>query len=941
MAFPVIGRGGQRYELHEGMKQNFLSLYGEWENGSIMCPSVFPRDFISPVSDLPGVAPLEQHVLHTIRGDDAEEKIFEILKRFGEEEKQPMFVLTKLKITELFMKYCMPDQTFQELKKLSEKKKKETEKKPKKLDVEIDFAIVHLKIGVILVEVKATDKWPNSKAFNQLSEGEKIIKGLLHEDSHIPVYKVVALPSMDGSGNSKDDFLILKKADVGSCEEFSRWMHSYFNAEKCGSQEKQELRNLLYKLVGERTRVDSSFERFSDNVHPEKVLSERCKNIWSQACLRQRYEFECSKRKEKGKKPTGDKRKLDEVTKCSTAEEKGKTPTAGKRKLDELTECSTAEEKGKKPTGDKRKLDELAECSIAEEKGKKPTADKRKLDGLPECSTAEEKGKKPTGDKRKLDGLPECSIAEEKREKPTADKRKLDGLPECSIAEEKGKKPTADKRKLDGLPECSTAEEKGKKPTGDKRKLDELAECSTAKEKGKKPTADKRKLDGLPECSTAEEKGKKPTGDKRKLDEVTECSTAEEKGKKSMRLVKTADEPGLAVMAKDIVFLNPEQLCIFEGSIHQLISGAPGTGKTILLQYKALECVRKGEKVIIFVPPPLNKKYEAFFEEKEASSGVSIYTWEDFANLVPESEEKFHLFVDELQILFANKKHLEFHLVSLVKKQKNFDNCYCWFAYDETQALKTWDLDLLTHSDILKFRAAFLGFIVTITDLNDQEKTRNYKFVESHLKTVMRSTEQVFEFVKKFAHKTGFYSKMLSRKEQLYKSKHGDDVPPFLKELWQGTIGHRVGGYQVEEVETDSLEMVLESILGEVHVNRQKLKEVAVLVTSDWMLEDLSSMCKNVGIPLCAVGEAKDALVLDHGGKAHSFEWPVVIAVCERGLHHHADPSMLKYYNALWFLIFSRAVVKLVVFNVTGHLKNLMRRRCYRNPQPIGPGEGL
>lgn len=750
MAFPVVkGPGGKRYELLEGMKQHFLSLYGEWENGTIMCPPLFPRDFISPVGDLPGVPPLKPHVLDTIRGDDAEEKIFEILKQFGEKENQPMFVLTKLKITELFMKYCMPDQTFQDSKILSEKKKK--------LDVEIDFAIVHLKIGIILVEVKATDKWPNSKAFNQLSEGEKIIKGLLHEDSHIPVYKVVALPSMDGSGNCKDDFVILKKSDVGSCEEFSHWMHSHFNAEECGSQEKQELRNLLYKLVGERTRVDSSFERFSDNVHPEKVLSERCKNIWSQACLRQRYEFECSKRKEKGKKPTADKPKLDELTKCSTAEEKAKNPT----------------------------------------------------------------------------------------------------------------------------------------------------------------------------------------GDKRKVDELAECSTAEEKGKKSMRLVKTADEPGLAVMAKDIVFLNPEQLCIFEGSNHQLISGASGTGKTILLQYKALECVRKGEKVIIFVPPPLNKKYEAFFEEKEASSGVSIYTWEDFANPVPESEEKFHLFVDELQILFANKKRLEFQLVSLVKKQKNFDNCYCWFAYDETQALKTWDLDLLTHSDILKFRAAFLAFILTMTALKDQEKTRNYKFVESHLKTVMRSTEQVFEFVKQFAHKTGFYSKMLCGKEQLYKSKHGDDVPPFLKEYWQGMIGHRVGGYQVQEVETDSLKKVLESILGEVHVKRQKLKEVAVLVTSDWMLEDLSSMCKNVGIPLCAVGEAKDALVLDHGGKAHSFEWPVVIAVCEKGLHRDADSSMLKYYHALWFLIFSRAVVKLVVFNVTGHLKNLMRRRCYRNPQSIGPGEGL
>ena len=719
MAFPVVkGPGGKRYELFEGMKQHFLSLYGEWENGTIMCPPLFPRDFISPVGDLPGVPPLKLRVRDMIRGDDAEEKIFEILKQFGEKEKQPMFVLSKLKITELFMKYCMPDQTFQDLKKRGEEKKKK--KKKEKLDVEFDFAIVHLNIGVILVEVKATDKWPNSKAFNQLSEGENIIKGLLHEDSHIPVHKVVALPNMDGSGNCMDHFFILKKSDVGSCEEFSHWMRSHFHAEKCGSQEKQELRNLLYKLVGERTRVDSSFERFSDDVHPAKVLSERCKNIWSQGFFRQRYE--CSERKEKGKKPTADE-----------------------------------------------------------------------------------------------------------------------------------------------------------------------------------------------------------------LDELTECSTAEEKGKKSMRLVKTADEPGLAVMAKDIVFLNPEQLCIFEGSIHQLISGAPGTGKTILLQYKALECVRKGEKVVIFVPPPLNKKYEAFFEEKEASSGVSIYTWEDFANLVPESEEKFHLFVDELQILFANKKLTHFHLRSLLEKQKNFDNCYCWFAYDEIQALKTWDLDLLTHSNIKKFRGDFLWLICDFTDLRYQEKTGHYKFVESHLKTVMRSTEQVFEFVKNFAHKTGFYSAMLYPKEQRYKSDHGEDVPPFLKDDWKGVIGHRVGGHQVEEVETDSLKKVLESILGEVHEKRQKLKEVAVLVTSDWMLKDLSSMCRNKGIPLCAVGEAKDALLLDHGGKAHSFEWPVVIAVCERGLQSDNQGSSILNYHGLWFLMCSRAVVKLVVFHVTRPLKDHVRCTCSLN----------
>lgn len=656
MAFPVVkGPGGKRYELLEGMKQHFLSLYGEWENGTIMCPPLFPRDFISPVGDLPGVAPLKPHVLDTIRGDDAEEKIFEILKQFGEKENQPMFVLTKLKFSE-FIKYCIPTGQTIEL-------------------AEIDFAIVHLKIGVILVEVKATEKWPKRKAFNQLSEGEKIIKGLLHEDSHIPIYKVVALPNMDGSGSCKDDFVILKKSDVGSCQVFSHWMHSHFDAGKCGSQEKQELHNLLYKLVGQKTNVRSSLEtvEFSDDVHPKKVLSKHYKNICSQTCLRQRYE-----------------------------------------------------------------------------------------------------------------------------------------------------------------------------------------------------------------CSVAKGKGEKPTG-----------------------LVKTADKAGLAELSEEIIFLNSEQLCIWECSNHhQLISGVSGSGKSILLQYKALECARKGEKVIICVPSPLNKKYEAFFEAKNISSGVIIYTFENF---VPKSEEKFHLFVDELQILFAHDTDdmtKRSYLMSLLEKQKSSDNWFCWFAYDDSQFMTSRTPLRYKEFENTKFSPQCMSnsYYSAMTYIGIERLTQIYRFVKSHLKTVMRSTEKVFEFVKEFAHKNGIYSQILDSK-QVYYDRKGYVLDPSGKEDWQAMIGHRIGGLPVEEIETDVLKTVATNISSEVH--KWTLKEIAVLVTDDWILGDLSLLCKRLCIPFCAIGEDKDALVLDHGGKSQSFEWPVVIAVCGS----ESEPY-------LRHLAFSRAVVKLVVISV-------------------------
>ena len=168
----------------------------------------------------------------------------------------------------------------------------------------------------------------------------------------------------------------------------------------------------------------------------------------------------------------------------------------------------------------------------------------------------------------------------------------------------------------------------------------------------------------------------------------------------------------------------------------------------------------------------------------------------------------------------------------------------------------------------------------------------------------MRSTVPVCEFVQEFAHKTGIYSQRLISKQTFYDN-YIVDTPSF-KEDWQVMIGHRIGGLPVEEIETctGSLETVATNIFSE--VQQWTLKEIAVLVIDDWILEGLfRSALSKLGIPLCAIGEDKDAIVFDHGGKSHSFEWPVVIAVCGS----ESDPD-------LSYLTFSRTVVKLVVVNV-------------------------
>jgi len=123
-------------------------------------------------------------------------------------------------------------------------------------------------------------------------------------------------------------------------------------------------------------------------------------------------------------------------------------------------------------------------------------------------------------------------------------------------------------------------------------------------------------------------------------------------------------------------------------------------------------------------------------------------------------------------------------------------------------------------------------------------------------------------------------------------------------------IGHHIGGLPVEEIETAGrLKTVAKAVATSIFSELQlwTRKEIAVLVTDDGVLEELSgsALPKLLGIPLCAVGEDKYAIVFDDGGKSQSFEWPVVIAVC--GRKSHPD---------LCHLAFSRAVAKLVVVNV-------------------------
>ena len=359
-------------------------------------------------------------------------------------------------------------------------------------------------------------------------------------------------------------------------------------------------------------------------------------------------------------------------------------------------------------------------------------------------------------------------------------------------------------------------------------------------------------------------------------------------------VVRPADDTGLRILAKQFVFLNMEQLGIWEGPLHQLFCGAPGSGKTILLQYKALECAKKNEMVLIMVPPPLDKLYKEFFTKNEIAKGmVTIVTFDHISTFLSRvlkmSMKPVHVFVDEFQILFStNETLLGSFREFLVHCQGT--SFYQWITYDIYQLLFVNRLFGMkqTNLDVSSF-------------LNELCEKQNFTHASS-LTTVMRCTSEVYDF--------------LQRHMELSMGKQSGGTE-FAQRYWNHPIylGHHVCGpkvtlqgkisymYGSNEERLVDCSKIIKNEINEWAKEEDGFSyhKVAILVATPEWIDDLSPSMTQERIPVCRIGDGQNAVVLDYADYARSYEWPVVIAICG-----HLK-SMQNYIPA------SRAVTRLLV----------------------------
>ena len=336
-------------------------------------------------------------------------------------------------------------------------------------------------------------------------------------------------------------------------------------------------------------------------------------------------------------------------------------------------------------------------------------------------------------------------------------------------------------------------------------------------------------------------------------------------------VVRPADVTGLSILAKQFMFLNMEQLRIWEGPLHQLFCGAPGSGKTILLQHKALECAKKNENILILVPPPLDKLYKEFFTRNEITNEiVTIVTYDnlnDFLSVALEVPMNlFHIFADEFQIMLnTNETFLGSFREFLVRYQSS--DFYQWITYDFNQ--------MLLVNEVFGMKRTNVNISSFLTELCEKQN-----FIHaSSLTTVMRCTSEVYDFLQRYLN--------FSFGAQTGGSEIG-------QRYWNHPVylGHHVCGPQVivegkigYESREERFVDCSKIIKNEINEWAKKedgflYRKIAILVAAPQYIDDLSPYMSQEEIPVCRIGDGENAVVLDLADYARSYEWPVVIAIC-------------------------------------------------------------
>ena len=262
-------------EFEDACDSYFTRLFPDWKSSdkTYMFPPCFPSRYLAPTGEASGAVPLTKSEEVDLKGDLAELKVFRTLDRFGREGKHPMFVFTKFEFNNF-------------IENIRQRFPEDAQSPPEDalqtlwdnlstvdLTREIDFLVVHKRLGMLLIEVKAVEKFKSNRyldAKKQLQIGEQFVKALLHTTSiSIPLYKVIAMPNVNDPGRDSDGYIDLRSKDLeneNDMEAFKLWWRKNFASSCLSEKKEQDIFRLVSILVGQRAAISATARILADTV---------------------------------------------------------------------------------------------------------------------------------------------------------------------------------------------------------------------------------------------------------------------------------------------------------------------------------------------------------------------------------------------------------------------------------------------------------------------------------------------------------------------------------------------------------------------------------------------------------------------------------------------------------------------------------------------------